>query len=101
MHKNVAGKYFLFFFILSDIRIAPLLWLGIIFFFVIGYFFKYHFEIDKKKITITLYNMYIVLLSVHNILDEEKAMLYNQTAQHSTAQHSTAQHSTAQHINTR
>ncbi|WP_251712012.1 adenine methyltransferase [Lactococcus ileimucosae] len=41
--------------------------------------------------------MYIVLLNVHDILDEEKAMLYNQTAQHSTAQHSTAQHSTAQH----
>ncbi|WP_394304531.1 adenine methyltransferase [Lactococcus muris] len=41
--------------------------------------------------------MYIVLLYVHEILDEEKAMLYNQTAQHSTAQHSTAQHSTAQH----
>ncbi|WP_394304423.1 adenine methyltransferase [Lactococcus muris] len=39
--------------------------------------------------------MYIVLLNVYNILDEEKAMLYNQTAQHSTAQHSTAQHSTA------
>ncbi|MEY8537069.1 adenine methyltransferase [Lactococcus muris] len=32
---------------------------------------------------------------MYNILDEEKAMLYNQTAQHSTAQHSTAQHSTA------
>ncbi|MEY8536951.1 adenine methyltransferase [Lactococcus muris] len=45
----------------------------------------------------SLYNMYIVLLYVHEILDEEKAMLYNQTAQHSTAQHSTAQHSTAQH----